>query len=144
VATRPIVHRAAPARGRRTICSRAYSQSACKRIWDSRVIVENKPGAGGNVGTEFVAKQPATATPCCSRPTPRPERELLREASVRPIKDFEPGHARGTIPFVLTVIRISRDNVKEFLAYARSHPGSTYATAGIGTPHTWARSFCGP
>jgi len=26
-------------------------------------------------------------------------------------------------------------NVKEFLAYARSHPGSTYATAGIGTPH---------
>jgi len=101
------------------------------------VIVENKPGAGGNVGTEFVAKQPGDGySLLLSSNTHVLNVSFFAKLPYDPIKDFEPVTLVATIPFVLTVnSNLPVTNVKEFLAYARSHPGSTYATAGIGTPH---------
>ncbi|HMG60098.1 MAG TPA: tripartite tricarboxylate transporter substrate binding protein [Burkholderiales bacterium] len=101
------------------------------------VVVENKPGAGGNVGTEFVARQPADGySLLLSSNTHVLNVSFFSKLPYDPIKDFEPVTLVATIPFVLTVnANLPVTNVKEFLAYARSHPGSTYATAGIGTPH---------
>jgi len=101
------------------------------------VVVENKPGAGGNVGTEFVARQPADGySLLLSSNTHVVNVSFFAKLPYDPIKDFEPVTLVATIPFVLTVnSSLPVTNTKEFLAYARSHPGSTYATAGIGTPH---------
>ncbi len=101
------------------------------------VVVENKPGAGGNVGTEFVAKQPADGyTILLSSNTHVLNVSFFAKLPYDPIRDFEPVTLVATIPFVLTVNpNLPVHTMKEFLAYARAHPGSTYATAGIGTPH---------
>ncbi len=101
------------------------------------VVVENKPGAGGNVGTEFVAKQPADGyTILLSSNTHVLNVSFFAKLPYDPIRDFEPVTLVATIPFVLTVNPdLPVHTMKEFLAYARAHPGSTYATAGIGTPH---------
>jgi len=101
------------------------------------VVVENKPGAGGNVGTEFVAKQPGDGySLLLSSNTHVLNVSFFAKLPYDPIKDFEPVTLVATIPFVLTVnSNLPVTNTKEFIAYARSHPGSTYATAGIGTPH---------
>jgi len=101
------------------------------------VVVDNKPGAGGNVGTEFAAKQPADGhTLLLSSNTHVLNVSFFAKLPYDPINDFEPVTLVATIPFVLTVnSSLPVNNVKEFLAYVRAKPGATYATAGIGTPH---------
>ena len=101
------------------------------------VVVDNKPGAGGNVGTEFAAKQPSDGhTLLLSSNTHVLNVSFFAKLPYDPIKDFEPVTLVATIPFVLTVnSSLPVNNVKEFLAYVRAKPGATYATAGIGTPH---------
>jgi tripartite-type tricarboxylate transporter receptor subunit TctC len=101
------------------------------------VIVENKPGAGGNVGTEFVAKQPGDGySLLLSSNTHVINVSFFAKLPYDPIKDFEPVTLVATIPFVLTVnSSLPVHDMKEMLVYLRSHPGSTYGTAGIGTPH---------
>jgi len=101
------------------------------------VVVDNKPGAGGNVGTEFAAKQPADGhTLLLSSNTHVLNVSFFAKLPYDPINDFEPVTLVATIPFVLTVnSSLPVNNVKEFLAYVRAKPGATFATAGIGTPH---------
>jgi tripartite-type tricarboxylate transporter receptor subunit TctC len=101
------------------------------------VVVENKPGAGGNVGTEFVAKQPGDGySLLLSSNTHVINVSFFAKLPYDPIKDFEPVSLVATIPFVLTVNpNLPVHDMKEFLAFVRAHPGSTYGTAGIGTPH---------
>src|SRR5882672_187379 len=101
------------------------------------LVVENKPGAGGNVGTEFVARQPADGyTILLSSNTHVINVSMFSKLPYDPFKDFDPVTIVATIPFALTVnSNLPVYTVKEFLAYARAHPGATYGTAGIGTPH---------
>ena len=99
------------------------------------VVVENKPGAGGNIGTEFVAKQPGDGYALLLSAGPLANVNFFAKMPYNPIKDFEPISLVATIPFVLTVNAARPvNNMKEFIAYVKANPGSTYATAGIGTP----------
>ncbi|MFM9887325.1 MAG: Bug family tripartite tricarboxylate transporter substrate binding protein [Burkholderiales bacterium] len=101
------------------------------------VIVENKPGGAGNIATEFVARQPAdgysllfTSSAHAVNPS------FFVKLPYDPIKDFEPIVLVGAVPFVLTVnAGTPIKSVQEFVAYAKSKPGMTYGTAGIGAPH---------
>lgn len=102
------------------------------------VVVENKPGAGGNIGMEFVAKQPGDGyTLLLSANTHVIIPNFFVKLSYDTIKDFEPISLVGSVPFLLAVNASTPINtLKEFLAMARAKPGSvTYGTAGIGTPH---------
>jgi tripartite-type tricarboxylate transporter receptor subunit TctC len=101
------------------------------------VIVENKLGAGGNIGTDFVAKQPADGyTMLLSSNTHVVNVNFFAKLPFDPIKDFEPVTMVASIPFVLTVnSNLPVTTMKEFIAYAKAKPGATFATAGIGTPH---------
>jgi len=102
------------------------------------VVVENKPGAGGNVGTEYVARQPADGyTILITSPTHVINPAFYLKLPYDPIRDFMPISLIATIPFVLTVnASVPARNVKELIALARSQPGKfTYGTAGVGTPH---------
>jgi len=89
------------------------------------VIVENKPGAGGNIGADLVAKSPpdgytilmgAVATHAIN-PT------LYAHIPYDPVKDFAPVTQVASTPNVLVVNpSLPVASVKEFIAYAKAHP----------------------
>jgi tripartite-type tricarboxylate transporter receptor subunit TctC len=90
------------------------------------VIVNNKPGAGGNIGADAVAKAPpdgytilmgAVATHAIN-PT------LYASIPYDPIKDFIPVTQIASTPNVLVVNpAVPAGNVREFIAYAKANPG---------------------
>jgi len=100
------------------------------------VVVENRSGAGGNIGADVVFKSdPDGYTLLASQPSPITVNPLLyKHMSFDPTK-FEPVAIMTIIPNVLLV----RENfpaktAQEFLAYAKAHPGKiNYASQGIGT-----------
>ncbi len=101
------------------------------------VVVENKLGAGGNIATEFVAKQPPDGhTLLLSSNTHLINAVFFAKLPYDPIGDFQTVSLVASLPFVLTVnSNLPATTVKEFIAYATAKPGATFATAGIGTPH---------
>src|SRR5436309_12578495 len=105
------------------------------------LVVENKPGAGGNIAREFVAKQPADGyTILVSESSHVMAAGIGAKLPYNPIKDFEPVSLAPTIPFGLTVnSSMPVHSLKEFIAYAKASPRPlTYGTAGIGSPHHFA------
>ena len=101
------------------------------------VLVENRPGAGNNVGTSYVASQPADGhTLLLASVAHVVNVNFFAKLSYDPIKDFAPITLVATIPFVMTVnSALGVHSLKELIAVLRSKPGSPYATAGIGTSH---------
>ncbi|MCX2860542.1 tripartite tricarboxylate transporter substrate binding protein [Paucibacter sp. PLA-PC-4] len=103
------------------------------------IVIENKGGAGGNVGTGEVAKQaPAdgyTILLAASGPM-AVNQSLFKTLSYSPLTDLTPVVQLSSFPLVLEVhpstgIR----NIKDFLAQTREKPeGLTFASAGNGTP----------
>lgn len=102
------------------------------------LVVENRPGAAGNIAREFVARQPADGYTILMN-----ESAHVLSAGVGarlpydPIKDFEPIVLAAKIPFILTVnANTPVSNLKEFIAYANASPTPlTYGSSGIGAPH---------
>ena len=101
------------------------------------VVVENKPGAGGNVGTALVARAPKDGYTLMitaqSAQTINPS--LYKKVPFDPIKDFEPIMVVATAPYLLAVSpNFPAKNIKELIALAKADPGKlTYASAGNGT-----------
>jgi tripartite-type tricarboxylate transporter receptor subunit TctC len=101
------------------------------------IIVEVKPGADGNIGTEFVAKSApdgytwlAASPPTTIQPSVRPK--TLRYDTLR---DFQAVAFLGTSPFVFVVpASLPVQSLKEFVAYAKARPGAlSYAGSARGT-----------
>jgi tripartite-type tricarboxylate transporter receptor subunit TctC len=100
-------------------------------------IIENKPGAGGNIGADFVAKQPADGyTMMITSIGMATNKPLYGKLSYDPIKDFAPVSLLAVVPNVL-VTNATQPNVKtvkDLIAAATKEPGKlTYASAGNGT-----------
>ena len=105
--------------------------------WKVPVIVENKPGAAGNMGTEIVGRATPdgymllanSIGPISINPT------LFGNLAVNPQKALQPVALLGDVPNILVVpTTIGVKNWKEFLAYAKSNSGSlNYGSTGIGT-----------
>jgi tripartite-type tricarboxylate transporter receptor subunit TctC len=107
------------------------------RKWGQSVIIENRTGAGGNVGAEVVAKSdPDGYTLLASPPPP-----LVINQNLYPHLDFDPLQfvpivVIGRVPNALVVNpdKIAANTVKDFIAYARANNGKvTDATQGNGT-----------
>jgi len=104
--------------------------------WNQPVIVENRPGANGNVGAEFVAKSPADGYTLLLTDLGG----LVISASVypklpfNPSKDFSPVVMVSYSPHVLAVHPdVQVKNVQELVAMAKAHPGKlNFAISGIG------------
>jgi tripartite-type tricarboxylate transporter receptor subunit TctC len=104
-------------------------------------VVENKPGAGGTIGREVVARSaPDGYTLVMSESAHVLSASLGAKLPYDPIRDFEPIALTGTIPFVLAVnASFPAQTLDEFVAVARAQPGKlTYGSAGIGAPHQFA------
>lgn len=105
------------------------------------VIVEYKIGAGGMLGTEYVAKQPPDGyTILATALTHVVSPNFVKKISYDPIKEFSPIAKTVSTKFVLVVNpSVPAKNMQEFIALARAKPGTlTYASAGVGTPHQLA------
>jgi tripartite-type tricarboxylate transporter receptor subunit TctC len=104
--------------------------------WKQAVIVENKPGAGGNIGNEQVAKAQADGytllmTPSSIAIVPH----LYNKLNYDPIKGFEPITLIATQPMVLVVSNdFPAKSVGDLIKMAKEKPGGIqYASAGNGT-----------
>ena len=106
--------------------------------WKVAVVIENKAGASGNIGTEAVAKSPPDGyTLLMTAATIVQNRGLFVSIPYDPIKDFAPVAplAIGQLALVVNPA-VKAKTVKEFIALARQNPGAmTYASPGNGTPH---------
>ena len=122
--------------GANDIIGRALAQKLSGAI-GAPVIVENKPGAGGNVGTTYVARQPKDGYTLLlnaqSVQTINPF--LYRNISFDPVKDFEPIMVVGVAPYLLVVNpSLPARNLSELVALAKAQPGKiNYASSGNGT-----------
>ena len=106
--------------------------------WKTAVVVENRPGASGNIGTEAVAKAaPDGYTLLMTANTIVLNRSLFKTIPYDPIKDFAPiaPLAIGRLALV-THPSLGTKTVAEFVALAKREPGKlNYGSPGNGTPH---------
>jgi tripartite-type tricarboxylate transporter receptor subunit TctC len=106
--------------------------------WGQPVVVENRPGASGNIGAEIVAKaQPDGYTLMVTVNTFTITPALYPTLPYDPVKDFATiGRvATGNIALVVNPAVLPARTLDEFAAYVRARPGKvSYASPGNGTP----------
>ena len=104
--------------------------------WKQPVIVENRPGAGGNIGAAFVYEAPADGyTLLVSPPGPLSINEYLYKDMPFDPARFSPIALLAVIPNAITArADLPANSVKELIAYAKAHPGKvSYASQGNGS-----------
>ena len=106
-------------------------------ILSQQFFVENRPGAGGVVGTDFGAKAaPDGYTLTMVTNATLAIAPALRKIPYDPVKDFAPIGLVGITPYVVIVHpAVPVRNVKQLVALARSRPGQVeFGSGGVGTP----------
>jgi tripartite-type tricarboxylate transporter receptor subunit TctC len=104
-------------------------------------IVENKPGASGNIGTELVAKAPADGYTLLQVVTPHAiNAALYSNLNFDFIRDIAPVICIARLAYVVVVNpSVPATTIPEFIAYAKANPGKiNYGSAGSGTPQNIA------
>jgi tripartite-type tricarboxylate transporter receptor subunit TctC len=119
------------------------ARTLAERVKDSlgTVIVENRAGAGGNVGVDYVAKQPADgyALVIGAVATHAINPWLFATLPYDPVRDFAPITLVAQVPNVLvmtpeTAGRLGIDSLPSLIAYMRRNPGKlSYASGGNGS-----------
>jgi len=121
--------------GTSDILARTVGQKLSE-AWGQQVIIDNKPGANGNIGADMVAKSPADGYTLLLADIG----SLAISPSVYPtlpfdpVKDFAPVGMVAYSPHILVVHpSVKANTVSELVAYARANPGKmNYATSGVG------------
>lgn len=122
--------------GTTDILARAVSQKLTERLKQT-FIIDNKPGAGGNIGTEMVARAAPdgytlivnSVGPIAVNPT------LYTKLNINPLVDLVPVVQIADVPNVLVVHpSVPAKTIEEFVAYAKANPDkANYGSTGIGT-----------
>jgi len=119
--------------------------SRLSEMWGQQVVVENKPGAGGNIASEFVARSaPDGYTLYITAGGLAVNRFLFPSINYDPVADFAPVTLICLFPNLLVVPNASPfRSVGDLLAQARATPGKiTFASPGHGSsPHMSAELF---
>ena len=113
--------------------------------WGQPVVVENRAGAAGNIGAEYVYRaEPDGYTLLSSSPPPLAINRLLYPKLSFDSTQFVPMSVMAAIPNVLLVHpKVPANSVEELIAYAKANPGKlNYASQGNGTTsHLTAELF---
>ena len=105
-------------------------------MWGQQVFIENRPGAGNNIGTEYVAKSdPDGYTLLFDPGAIAANTSLYRKLSYDAIADFSPISLVARVDFFMFVPNSSpAHSLKDFVDYVRSQPGQlTMASPGTGS-----------
>lgn len=106
-------------------------------VFGQQVLVENRAGAGGMIGGEFVARAPADGytLAMASNSVYSVAPNVFSKPRYHPVKDFTAISGISNVPFVIVLHpSVPAKNLKEFIALVKSKPGQmTMATAGTGT-----------
>lgn len=100
------------------------------------VVVDNRPGAGGNIGARLAAKAPTdgyTLFICAVGVTISPS--IYSKLGYDPVKDFAPVALVASVPLVVVVHPpLPVNSIQELIGLAKSQPGKlNYASGGVGT-----------
>ena len=116
-----------------------------QEVWGQPIVVENRPGGGGNIGAEVVARSaPDGYTWLLAPHNVMVANPYLVKTSFDPLKDLAPVTLVAKVPFVLVVHpSVHATTVKELVAEAKARPGSlNYGSSGVGQPqHLAAELF---
>ena len=116
--------------------ARTLGEQASRKLGQP-VVVENRAGAGGNIGIDAAAKSPADGyTWLITSVGMVTNKFLYPKLSYDPQKDFSPVTLLAVVPNVLVVNpqKVKAKTVKELIEQAKANPGKlTYASAGNGT-----------
>lgn len=106
-------------------------------VFGQQVLVENRAGAGGMIGGEFVARAPADGytLAMASNSVYSVAPNVFSKPRYHPVKDFAAISGISNVLFVIVLHpSVPAKNLKEFIALVKSKPGQmTMATAGTGT-----------
>ena len=129
-----------PPGGTADFLARALAETLAK-TWGQQVVVDNRSGAGGVVGTEIVAKAARdgytllmSAIGHAANPT------LYKKLPYDTLRDFAPVLLVADVPLIIvTNPKLSVTSVKELIALARAKPGQlNFAAGGVGASSHWA------
>jgi tripartite-type tricarboxylate transporter receptor subunit TctC len=112
-----------------------------QKMWQQSVVIENRPGAGGNIGSELVAKSPSDGYTLLMGTvgTHAINTALFAQSGNKmpfdAVKDFVPITLAAGVPNVMVVnSKVPVNTVNEFIAYAKARPGQlNMASSGNGT-----------
>jgi tripartite-type tricarboxylate transporter receptor subunit TctC len=127
-----------PPGGATDVLARLVGDKLATRI-GQQVVLENKPGAGGNIAANLIAKAPADGYTLlmANHPGLTTAPGLTKDPGFDPVKDFAAVGLLATQTMLLNLHpSIPSNTVSEFVAYVKTQPGKlNYATPGLGTPH---------
>ena len=106
------------------------------RRWNVQVVADNRPGGGGNIGTEQCARAPADGyTMCMFSIAQSISPAIYSRLAFDPVRDFAHVTLLVTLPSVLVAHpSLGVSNVRELIALAKAKPGAlNYASGGSGT-----------
>ncbi|MFC5496426.1 Bug family tripartite tricarboxylate transporter substrate binding protein [Caenimonas terrae] len=122
--------------GTTDILARAVGQKLTERFKQT-FIIDNRPGGGGNIGTELAARAAPdgytlivnSVGPMAVNPT------LFKKLNINPLTDLVPVVQIADVPNVLVVNPgVPVKTMQEFIAYAKANPGKlNYGSTGVGT-----------
>lgn len=110
-------------------------------LWGSTVIIENRPGAAGNLATEFTAKAPPdgyTLVLCNIATHAITPARFGKKLAYDPIRDFAFPSMIGGVPNLFMVHpSFPAKTLKQYIAYAKANPGKVnFGSSGVGaSPH---------
>ena len=122
------------------ILARAVSPKLSE-MWGQAVVVDNRPGASGNLGANQVARStPDGYTLVMGASTLVVNKTLYRDMPYDPIADLEPiGLAANASLLLVVHPRLGITTAKDLIAQAKAKPGAlVYGSPGIATPHHMA------
>jgi len=109
------------------------------QAWGQPVIVENRPGSGGNIGAAYVARAaPDGYTLMVGTDAQLASNvHLYKHVGFDPVKDLAPvAYAGANIICLAVNTQLPINSVADLIAYAKQNPGKlAYGTSGVGSPH---------
>jgi len=102
--------------------------------WRHPMVVENRPGAGGAIGTEMVAKAPADGHTLLITSNSQIINAYISKVNYDLVKDFSPVIVPGVLPYLLAVPGASpAKSIKELVALAKASPGKFNFAGSFGS-----------
>ena len=131
--------------GSTDVTARLVGQALAERLGQS-VVIDNRGGAGGNIGAEAVARAEPDGTTLllATSSTNATNAALYKRLAFNPIRDFTPISQIAFVPNLLVVNpELPVNSIAELVAYAKARPGQlNYGSGGAGTSlHLAAAAF---